>query len=436
MRRTTLLTALLTTLLTAGAVAATPSANAVAGGTLSVLTYNVAGLPDGLSSGDPKKNTKLISPRLAPYDVVNVQEDFNYHADLYSGDTHAYRTPTSGGVPFGSGLNTLSHLPYTDLERTKWSACNGTDCLTPKGFTFSRIRLAEGAYVDLYNLHPNAGSENADLAARRANITQLSSFIAATSAGNAVIVMGDTNTRYTRADDNIRELVNTNGLTDTWVRLTRGGQAPAVGSPALVCDPAAVTESCEVVDKILYRGNQFITLTARDFRNDNAAFLDAEGKPLSDHYPISARLDWSLNDGIRLSDEFGGPHGSPFTDLVSSLSPVRAIAVRGGSRLDAVSLTLADGTTTTHGGSGGTQTSLALLPGEHLRQVTLSRGQRDGRTRVFSASFTTSQGRTLAAGEPTADTVTYTAPAGWRIAGFTGRAGDEIDRLGVIYTPA
>ena len=51
----------------------------------------------------------------APFDVVNVQEDFNYHADPYAGDTHAHRTPTSGGVPFGSGLNTLSHLPCSDL---------------------------------------------------------------------------------------------------------------------------------------------------------------------------------------------------------------------------------------------------------------------------------------------------------------------------------
>jgi endonuclease/exonuclease/phosphatase family metal-dependent hydrolase len=435
-RSTTLLTALATTLLTVGALAAAPGANAAAGGTLSVLSYNVAGLPDGLSSGDPKKNTKLISPRLAPFDVINVQEDFNYHADLYASDNHAYRTPTSGGVPFGSGLNTLSHLPYSDLDRTKWSKCNGTDCLTPKGFSYSRIRLADGVHVDLYNLHPNAGTETADLASRRANISQLSAFIATRSVGNAVIVMGDTNTRYTRGEDNIRELVTANGLTDTWVQLERGGQAPAAGAPALVCDPAAVTDSCEVVDKILYRGNKLISFTAKDFRNENAAFQDAEGKPLSDHYPISARFDWSLNDSIRTTDEVGGPHGDVFTDLTTSLSPVRTISLRGGSRLDAVSLTLADGTTAKHGGGGGTATSLTLQPGEHLRQVTLSQGEFGGRTRVFSASFTTSQGRTIATGSPTGDAVTYTAPAGWRIAGFTGRSGDEVDRIGVIYTPA
>ncbi|PWK83832.1 jacalin-like lectin domain-containing protein [Lentzea atacamensis] len=414
-----------------------PTATAATGGSFEVLTYNVAGLPEGLSSGNPAVNTPLISPRLAPYHVVNVQEDFNYHAALYAGDNHAHRTPTSGGVPFGSGLNTLSHLPYSDLARTKWSSCNGTDCLTPKGFTYKRVKLADGVHVDVYNLHPNAGVENADLAARRSNITQLSQYIAANSAGNAVIVMGDTNTRYTREADNIRELVTTNGLTDAWVQLERGGQAPAAGSPALVCDPAAVTDSCEVVDKILYRGNRQITLTARDYRNDNTKFQDAQGKPLSDHYPIATRFDWAADDGIRLSPELGGPHGTPFTDLAAvDLGAVRSLTLRGGSRLDQVSLTLANGRTFTHGGNGGTATTLTLEPGEHLVSAKLSQGKYNGHTRVFSAAFTTSRGRTLSAGQPTGETITVTAPAGWRIAGFTGRSGTEVDRLGAIFVPA
>ena len=435
MRRPPLL-AVAALLATVAPIGALPAAHAQTGGTLEVLSYNVAGLPDPLSSGNPAVNTKLISPRLAPYDIVNVQEDFNYHADLYAGDNHPHRTPTTGGVPFGSGLNALSHHPYADLDRVKWSKCNGTDCLTPKGFTYSRVKLAEGVHVDVYNLHPNAGTETADLSSRRANITQLSQYIAAMSAGSAVIVMGDTNTRYTRGEDNIRELVTTNGLTDAWVQLERGGQAPAAGSPALVCDPAAITDSCEVVDKILYRGNPHITLTARDYRNDNTRFLDAQGQPLSDHYPIATRLDWTTNAGIRMSDQFGGPHGTPFTDVTAiGRGAVRSVTLRGDRRLDNVSLSLTDGSTLTHGGNGGTPVSLTLAPGEHLREITLSLAKHNDRTRVFSARLTTSNGRTLAAGQQTGDVVTYTAPAGWRIAGFTGRAGDEIDKLGVVYVP-
>jgi hypothetical protein len=407
------------------------------GGTFSVLTYNVAGLPEGLSSGHPATNTPLISPRLAGYDVVNVQEDFNYHAALYAGDNHPHRTPTSGGAGFGDGMNLLSTVPYSGFARVKWTKCNGTDCLTPKGFTYSRLRLAEGVYVDTYNLHPNAGSTEADLAARRANITQLTDFISASSAGNAVIVMGDTNTRYTRTGDNLRELTGRAGLADPWVDLVRGGVAPELGSPALVCDPANVTNTCEVVDKILYRGNKFISLTPRAYNNENAKFLDSKNQPLSDHYPHTVRFDWSLNERIKMSDQFGGPHGTPFTDVdhVSDSRTVRSVVLRGGDRLDHAGLTFADGTAVSHGGSGGTASSLTLNAGEHLVKVTLTQGKHNGRTRIFSAQLATDQGRTLSAGRPTGDTVTYTAPSGWRIAGFTGRSDNEIDQLGVIYLP-
>ncbi|MFE9745734.1 jacalin-like lectin [Saccharothrix saharensis] len=405
-------------------------------GQFSVLTYNVAGLPEPLSGSNPAENTPLIGARIRDYAVVNVQEDFNYHAALYAADNHPHRTPTSGGVPFGDGLNTLSAYPYTDFARVKWDRCNGTDCLTPKGFTFARLRLAEGVYVDLYNVHANAGSTDADLAARRANITQLSQYVTRNSAGNAVIIMGDTNTRYTRTGDNIRDLVHPNGLTDAWVELVRGGVEPAAGAPALVCDPQNVTSSCEVVDKVFYRDNAFIDLTATTYRNDHAAFLDADGAPLSDHYPHAVGFTWRLADHLRLSDQFGGPHGTPFTDVdtVRPGTTVRSLTLSGGARLDRVGITLADGTSRTHGGTGGTPTTLTLEPGERLTEATLTRGQRDGRTRIFSVRITTTLGRTIAAGTPTSDAVTFTAPAGWHIAGFTGRSGTEVDQLGVIYT--
>ncbi|GAA3925827.1 hypothetical protein GCM10023085_03850 [Actinomadura viridis] len=286
-------------LLSAAAVALALSmvsgtAQAEPGGTFSVLTYNVAGLPAWLSSGDPEHNTKPIGERVNGYDVVNVQEDFNYHADLYSTDEHPYRTPTSGGVPFGSGLNTMADFPYSDLRRVKWSSCNWTDCLTPKGFTYKRLQLADGVSIDLYNLHANAGTAQADLAARRANISQISAYITAHSAGRAVVVMGDTNTRYTRAEDNIRELVAAGGFTDAWVADARGGVPPAAGDPALVCDDSQVTDDCEVVDKILFRDGGDVRLRLTGYSNENARFRTADDTMLSDHYPIAATFAWSL----------------------------------------------------------------------------------------------------------------------------------------------
>ncbi|GAB7109714.1 hypothetical protein JCM4814A_80290 [Streptomyces phaeofaciens JCM 4814] len=48
--------------------------------------------------------------------------------------------------------------------------------------------------------------------------------------------------------------------------------------------------------------------------------------------------------------------------------------------------------------------------------------------------FTTNLGRTLVGGSATSGCVTRSAPSGWQIAGFHGRSGNEIDKLGVIYT--
>jgi endonuclease/exonuclease/phosphatase family metal-dependent hydrolase len=411
--------------------------NLTTSGSFSMLSYNVAGLPDILSSGNPAENTHDIGRLVRTYDVVHVQEDFNYHATLYANDNHAYRTATSGGVPFGDGLNTMSKYEFTDFQRVKWNNCNGTDCLTPKGFTFMRIRLAEGVYVDYYNAHPNAGSADADLSARRANITQLSQFINANSGGNAVIVAGDMNCRYTRSGDNIRELLTNNGLTDVWIQLIRNGNIPAIGSPALDCDVSNINNSCEEVDKIFYRSSKQITLTPSNFQIDNAAFYDANGNPLSDHFPTSVNFSWQMVNTFRTSDLFGGPHGTLFNDMtaLSASSKVKKAILRGGARIDQVKMELTNGTILTHGGTGGTEKSLTLNTGEYINYIKMCSGQKDGRTRVFYIELKTNQNRVLSVGTQTSSVFTYTAPSGYQVVGYQGRSGSEVDKLGVICVP-
>lgn len=422
-----------------GLTAAAPSA-AASSGTFSVLTYNVAGLPEALSSAPTPRasSTTAIGQRLAPFDIIHVQEDFNYHSSLYAADSHPYRTPTSGGAGLGSGLNSLSNLPYTGFERTYWNSCqlDSGDCLTPKGFTLMRVRLAEGAYVDFYNVHTNAGTSSGDEASRADNLNQLTAFIRTHSAGHAVVVMGDTNSRYTRSADTIAGFVAANGLTDAWVRLERGGSAPAAGSPALLCDPSAVTDTCEVVDKVLYRSSRSLTLTATSYRNEHASFLDSSGTMLSDHDPLAVGFSWSTNPAFQLSDQFGGPHGTPFTDIdaVPAGGRVTAIGMRSGSRVDQLSATLAGGTTLAHGGSGGSASSLTLGGDEYVTSASVCEGKHHGHTRISYARFTTNVGRSLSGGSATSDCVTYTAPSGWQIAGFHGRSGDEVDRIGFIST--
>lgn len=102
-------------------------------GSFNILSFNVAGLPAVLNGndvpGDKTNNTARIGQLFTQHDMdlIHVQEDFNYHATLYANDKHPYRSATSGGVPIGSGLNTLSNYPYTDFERTKWDQCSNTE---------------------------------------------------------------------------------------------------------------------------------------------------------------------------------------------------------------------------------------------------------------------------------------------------------------------
>jgi len=106
-------------------------------GTFNVLTFNVAGLPPLFNGneipGDKTTNTARIGQLFTQYNqsIINVQEDFNFHATLYANDKHPYRTPTSGGVPFGSGLNTLSNYPYSTFERVKWGTCSTFEYVSP-----------------------------------------------------------------------------------------------------------------------------------------------------------------------------------------------------------------------------------------------------------------------------------------------------------------
>jgi hypothetical protein len=137
-----------------------------------------------------------------------------------------------------------------------------------------------------------------------------------------------------------------------------------------------------------------------------------------------------------MSDAYGGTGGTGFNDanLVTESSEVSVIHMRSGSRVDQIGLTLDDGTIFSHGGNGGTEDSLALDQGEYVISLELCTGDHNDSTRIFYASFTTSLNRTLSGGTTTDNYVQIDAPEGWQIKGFHGRAGDEVDNIGVIYT--
>ncbi|MEI5906234.1 hypothetical protein WAK64_03995 [Bacillus spongiae] len=253
-------------------------------GSFSLLTYNVAGLWDPVSSSNPATNTKLISPRLNDYDLVLVQEDFNYHSDLISRVDHDYLSSHSGIMGFGDGLNRMSDFPFKGFKREDWNDCNGifsdgSDCLTPKGFSYARHEVSEGVFIDVYNLHADAGGSGSDYTVRKKNFQQVLSKIDQWSKGHAVIVTGDFNSHW-KDKDGVRQFVEA-GFSDAWAEISNNGEIPDIG------------ESGGRIDKILFRESDDLELNVTNYNVPNSDFLDSKGNKLSDHKPVSAMFEYS-----------------------------------------------------------------------------------------------------------------------------------------------
>lgn len=277
---------------------ASDSANA---GSFSVITYNIAGLPQLIcSAATPRKESiSAIGRLLNHFDIAHVQEDFNYNQYLYhTGNTHPFRTPTKGAVMTGDGLNTLSKFPVKQLRRIAWTDCTGADCFTPKGFTYTRIEIAPNRFIDFYNVHANAYNHPRATLARRHNMEQLSAYIRQHSAGNAVIVMGDLNGRYSFGQDNVDWLLKENELADAWIRLYCKNRAPVRSDSLPSSDILNLTDSSETIDKILFRSSAFIQLKPSAYALEKAMFTNTKGQPLSDHHPVSARFEWKIMNDV------------------------------------------------------------------------------------------------------------------------------------------
>lgn len=95
-------------------------------------------------------------------------------------------------------------------------------------------------------------SENEDVQARSANLQQLANHIQTHSAGNAVLVFGDTNAWYTSSGENIRVFKDQNLMANSWIDLVLHGETPREGTSPRICSNPTTNSTCETVDKILY----------------------------------------------------------------------------------------------------------------------------------------------------------------------------------------
>ncbi len=248
---------------------------------ISVLTYNIHGLPSWIARDDPPARIPLILEKAAAYDIVLLQEDFAYHDVVVANAKHPHLFRGNGGwAPLleGAGLTILSRFDSSGAPlREAYGVCNGhlgaaNDCLGNKGFLMTRLALPNGATIDVWDTHLDAGASDGDHRARVAQLERLAAAIESQSAGRALLVGGDFNLEWDTARD--RALLE-------WFRdrvgLTIAAQTPPDGWESHL-------------DYLLIRAGDDVVIRRNDGGKDEV-FVDRAGKPLSDHPAIFGSFD-------------------------------------------------------------------------------------------------------------------------------------------------
>lgn len=266
--------------------------------TLSLLNYNVAGLPDfkalvGKGDKNVKENQKNIGKILnsRSYDAVAVQEDFGYHSSLV-GELSEYknRTQHTGSIPGGDGMNVFSKLPVYNEERVTWNKAygvfeNGADEMTPKGILYCVLDLGDGVLVDFYDIHADAFGDAGSKAARRDNYKQLAELINSRGTDRPVIATGDFNAYFNmRDDDGLKEyMLDACSFKEAWVELHNNGNYYDFSAFYGGEEAWGHWDSAE---KFFYRDGGGVSLIPKE--SEYEFFFSEDGTSLSDHASLSA----------------------------------------------------------------------------------------------------------------------------------------------------
>ena len=307
-----------------------------ANGQFSVATLNVDGLPqkilvvkvnpDGPGGGGSVRIGRYLQKR--GYDLVMMQEDFNYHdvltvllEDDYQFDEWSGDVGLDGHkIDF---LHLQNHrfdcdglmacwkngLQVTSAVRTAWKESFGkfshaNDEMVTKGFRRYDVTLRDGTDIVVYNMHMDASmdedeaeqNEANDRLARMAQWEQLKADVLEHLDTRPIIITGDMNSLYGRDEvkQTFVDAINETGrgtVADVWVELKQKGVYPEwkntpLGQSSLA--EGSWPEKGETLDKILY-----INPTIGAAIAPVAYTLDTEGflyndQPLGDHYPVAA----------------------------------------------------------------------------------------------------------------------------------------------------
>ena len=294
-----------------------------------IVTRDVHMNPDGSQETGATRMGQLIAENL--WDIVALSEDFNYHKYIMDGvstyyNAGAYRglihqdnlhgelinylsasdTNNKGIYMMTDGLGFLTRKKYKvtpvvneEKEGNNWVRWNSyygftdneADGLIAKGFRFYQVELAAGLVVDVYITHMEAGSKEGDIESRNKQLKQFAEYIKSHKGNNPIIILGDTNCRYTRdaVKADFIDAINADPdleIHDPWVDLMWDGVYPEFGAGSMMVSQYGEQRG-EVVDKIFYINNakSACTLTCENYLHDDS-FTYADGSQIADHYPV------------------------------------------------------------------------------------------------------------------------------------------------------
>ena len=297
-------------------------------GQFTCATYNVDGLPKKIAfvtvnpDGPGTEGTKKMAAKITAdnWDFFGVSEDFTNHSTLVSGlpeftfGTYGgnYSKSSTDGINLawrsGKGVKAENETRIK-FDKSYGGLTAGANTSITKGFRYYLVTLEDGTQIDVYITHMNtySSSGSGHINAQHAQLSQLASYIISHRNGRPVILMGDTNLRYTR--HKIKELfidtINAvDGLTvaDPWIEYPRAGVYPDYPGKSIMAYPTTDSDDdCgpdgqgygyyygEIVDKVFYinDSNSPIQIRATGYLCDKAGY---DG--LADHFPVVITFDY------------------------------------------------------------------------------------------------------------------------------------------------
>ena len=252
-------------------------------GTISVLTYNIHGLPAEVTGDDTETRVHEIAPRLSNFDIVGLQEDWMdvHHQVLREYNQtlviDRFDQPLDDEKVYGAGLSYFGQHPIINVEHVYYDSChglvnNGSDCFASKGVQHLELDIGGFFALHVLNTHLEAGGADADHDIRTQQINTILSLLEDIQE-EPVVVMGDFNLRPSDPQE------------DELLILFR-----EEGNLRQTCMEVACDES-DHIDQIFIRSGSDIQLTVDRWERD-ASFVDSQALPLSDHPAIVSQLIW------------------------------------------------------------------------------------------------------------------------------------------------